>query len=195
MAGGLPHGAGAPSPWLQRWAHLLPAGGTALDLACGSGRHLRWLHSLGLHPTGIDRDAAALATSADLAQAGLAELLQADVENGPWPCHGRQFGAVVVTNYLWRPLWPQILASIASGGVLLYETFADGNQTVGKPSRPDFLLQPGELISRCQDLRIVAYEEGFLDAPARFVQRVAAVRPAAGGQPAPRHLLLPPGRG
>ncbi len=190
------HGGSAASPWLQRWAHLLPPGGTALDLACGSGRHLRWLAAQGLRPTGIDRDAAALAASADLAGAGLAELITADVENGPWPCPGRLFDAVVVTNYLWRPLWPQILASLAPGAVLLYETFAAGNQTVGKPSRPDFLLQPGELISRCQGLTIVAYEDGFLDAPARFVQRVVAVRPAAQSaeHPAavPRHALQAP---
>ncbi|MES2714479.1 MAG: class I SAM-dependent methyltransferase [Pseudomonadota bacterium] len=193
---GTSHGGTAASPWLQRWAHLLPPGGTALDLACGSGRHLRWLAAQGLRPTGIDRDAAALAASADLAGAGLAELITADVENGPWPCPGRLFDAVVVTNYLWRPLWPQILASLAPGAVLLYETFAAGNQTVGKPSRPDFLLQPGELISRCQGLRIVAYEDGFLDAPARFVQRVVAVRPAAqsAAHPAavPRHALQAP---
>ena len=186
------HGSGAPSPWLQRWAHLLPAGGSALDLACGSGRHLRWLAGLGLHATGIDRDQAALAACADLAAAGQATLVAADVENGFWPLPGRQFDAVVVTNDLWRPLWPQILASLAPGGVLLYGTFADGNQTVGKPSRPDFLLQPGELLTRCDGLRVVAYEDGFLDAPPRFVQRVAAVRPAATtGGPA-RHALLPP---
>ena len=187
-------GLGAASPWLQRWAHLLPAGGSALDLACGSGRHLRWLVAQGLRPTGIDRDAAALAASGELVQAGLAELIQADVENGPWPCPGRSFDVVVVTNYLWRPLWPQLLAAVAPGGLLLYETFADGNQSVGKPSRPDFLLQPGELIHRCQGLRIVAYEDGFLPAPERFVQRIAAVR-TEGGVPsdAPaRHLLRPP---
>jgi len=187
------HGSGAPSAWLQRWAHLLPAGGRALDLACGSGRHLRWLVTQGLHATGIDRDATALAASADLAQAGTAELITADVENGPWPCPGRQFDAVVVTNYLWRPLWPQILDSLAPGGVLMYETFADGNQTVGKPSRPDFLLQPGELITRCAGLRIVAYEDGFADAPARFLQRVVAVRPGAGTSGPARHLLPPSG--
>jgi SAM-dependent methyltransferase len=187
------HGHGAPSPWLQRWAHLLPAGGTALDLACGSGRHLRWLAAQGLRPTGIDRDAAALAAVADLAQAGTAELIAADVENGPWPCPGRTFDLVVVTNYLWRSLWPQLLASLAPGGLLLYETFADGNQTVGKPSRPDFLLKPGELLSRCQGLHIVAYEHGFLDAPARFVQRVAAVQPHADATAPVRHALRPPG--
>jgi len=189
------HGSNAASPWLQRWAHLLPADGNALDLACGSGRHLRWLLAHGLRPTGIDRDAAALAASADLVRA---ELIHADVENGPWPCPGRSFDVVVVTNYLWRPLWPQLLAAMAPGGLLLYETFADGNQSVGKPSRPDFLLQPGELISRCQGLRIVAYEDGFLPAPERFVQRVVAVRPAQPAMPgmAPaRHLLQPPGLG
>ncbi|HOB95584.1 MAG TPA: class I SAM-dependent methyltransferase [Aquabacterium sp.] len=180
------HGSGAPSPWLERWASLLPATGTALDLACGAGRHLRWLAARGLKPTGIDRDAGALAACADVAGA---ELIAADVENGPWPCPGHAFDVVVVTNYLWRPLWPQIIASLAPGGVLLYETFADGNQTVGKPSRPDFLLQPGELLQRCSGLTIVGYEDGFLDAPPRFVQRVAAVRPAPGGEAHPRHRL------
>jgi len=191
------HGSGPPSPWLQRWAHLLPAAGSALDLACGSGRHLRWLAARGLHATGIDRDAAALAASADLAQAGSATLIAADVEHGPWPCPGQTFDAVVVTNYLWRPLWPQILASLAPGGVLLYETFADGNQTVGKPSRADFLLQPGELLTRCAGLRIVAYEDGFLDAPPRFVQRVVASKAAATGQQHPalwRRLKSPIGK-
>ena len=183
------HGTGTPSAWLERWAQLLPATGTALDLACGAGRHLRWLAARGLRPTGIDRDAAAMAACADLDGAGQAELIAADVESGPWPCPGRQFDVVVVTNYLWRPLWPTILASLAPGGVLLYETFADGNQTVGKPSRPDFLLQTGELLQRCAGLTIVGYEDGFLDAPPRFVQRVAAVQPAAAGDAHPRHRL------
>ena len=93
---------------------------------------------------------------------------------------GRQFGAVVVTNYLWRALLPTLVASVAPGGVLLYETFAAGNETVGKPSRPDFLLQPGELLTACVGLRLVAFEDGFLDDPARFVQRVAAVREISG---------------
>ncbi len=186
------HRAGTPSPWLQRWAHLLPAGGRALDLACGSGRHLRWLADLGLQATGVDRDSAALAASADLAASGQVRLVAADVEAGPWPLPGQLFDVVVVTNYLWRPLWPHLLASLAPGGLLLYETFADGNQTVGKPSRADFLLQPGELISRCAGLRIVAYEDGFLEAPPRFVQRVVAVRPAAAAAPARHALQAPP---
>ena len=180
------------SPWLQRWVHLLPAGGRVLDLACGRGRHLRWLAERGFRVTGIDRDAAALAASQDLADTGRAVLIEADVENGPWPCPGRQFDAVVVANYLWRPLWPQMLASLAPGAVLVYETFAAGHASVGKPSRPDFLLQPGELLERCAGLRIVAYEDGFLDPPPRFVQRVVAVQeaPDAASDAAPsRHPL------
>ena len=160
-----------------------------LDLACGRGRHLRWLAEQGFVATGIDRDAAALAVSADLAAAGQVELIAADVENGPWPCAGRQWDAVLVFNYLWRPLWPKLLAALAPGGVLVYETFADGNQTVGKPSRPDFLLQPGELIDRCAGLRVVAYEDGFLANPPRFVQRVVALRLGVAGDAPPRHAL------
>ncbi len=178
------HGTEAPSAWVRRWTHLIPPGATALDLACGAGRHLRWLHSQGHPVVWVDRSAEALA-----ACEGLGELLLADIENGPWPLPGRQFGAVVVTNYLWRPLLPAIVDSVAPGGVLIYETFALGNETVGRPARPEFLLAPGELLGACQGLRVVSYEDGFLDEPARFVQRITAVRelPQPGG--APRHLL------
>jgi SAM-dependent methyltransferase len=186
-------GTGQPSPWLQRWAHLLPTGGRVLDVACGGGRHLRWLAGRGFSLTGIDRDATSLARLADLAAAGAVELITADIENGPWPCPGRRFDAVLVTNYLWRALWPQLLASLAPGGMLVYETFAAGNETVGKPSRPDFLLQPGELLVRCAGLRIVAYEDGFLPTPPRFVQRVVAVREPAADSGPPRHVLVAPG--
>jgi SAM-dependent methyltransferase len=165
----------APSPWVVRWSHLVPPGGRVLDVACGHGRHLRWFAQRGHAVTGVDRSAEALAASA-----GLGELVTADIENGPWPFAGRTFDAVVVTNYLWRPLLPAIVECVAPGGVLIYETFAAGNETVGKPSRPDFLLRPGELLDVCRDLRVVAYEDGFLDAPERFVQRVAAVRPSSG---------------
>jgi len=176
----------APSPWLLRWAHLLPAQTTVLDLACGSGRHLHWALAQGHRPTGVDRDAAALG----LAPAGT-EAVAADIENGPWPLTGRQFGAVLVFNYLWRPLWPQVLASLAPGGVLVYETFASGNGTVGKPSRPDFLLQPGELLARCAGLLVIAYEDGFLDDPQRFVQRIVARCPHPADQAPLRHRLNP----
>ena len=177
-----------PSDWVRRWAHLVPsrtAHAKVLDLACGRGRHTRWLARQGCHVTAVDRDADALATLADLAP--LVTPLAADLEGQPWPLAGRVFDAVVVTNYLWRPLWPHILDSVAPGGLLLCETFAHGNATVGRPARPDFLLQPGELLQVCQGLHVIAYEDGFLNHPERFVQRVVAWRPD--GTPNPRHTL------
>jgi SAM-dependent methyltransferase len=175
------HGSESISPWVARWSHLVPAGSTVLDVACGLGRHA--LHFSKLHYP---------VAAVDIAQAAIddvakklppsAQLKVADIENGPWPFidNGapQQFGAVVVTNYLWRALLPTIVASLAPGGVLIYETFAHGNASVGKPSRPDFLLQPGELLAACAGLRVVAYEDGFLGAPERFVQRIVAVREA-----------------
>jgi hypothetical protein len=105
--------------------------------------------------------------------------VQADLEDGsPWPLPGRRFGAVVVVNYLWRPLFPQILESVATDGILLYETFAVGNEVYGRPDNPDFLLRPGELIELVQGrLQIVAYEHGYLGQPRPAIkQRICAVR-------------------
>jgi SAM-dependent methyltransferase len=117
-----------------------------LDVACGSGRHLAWLGAEGHRVCGIDRDAAALEAARARLGEGTAELLHADLESAPWPLPGRRFDAVVVTNYLWRPLLPTLVASVAPRGLLLYETFAVGNETLGRPSNPDFLLRPGELL-------------------------------------------------
>lgn len=171
------HGIGHPSDWLLRWAHLLPAGGTVLDLACGGGRHVRWLAEQGFRVTALDRDAAAVEPLRPVA----AEVIVADIEGGPWPLAGRQFDAVLVTNYLWRPLWPAIGEALAPGGWLFYETFAIGHERLGRPSRPDFLLQPGELlrVSEQLGLCVVAYENGQLADPPRIVQRVVAQRPGA----------------
>ncbi|HEY0883659.1 MAG TPA: class I SAM-dependent methyltransferase [Ramlibacter sp.] len=178
------HGTETPSPWVQRWSHLVPAGAPVLDVACGGGRHLRWFAGRGHPVTGIDRDPQAIE-----AARAFGETLQADLEDGsPWPLPGRAFGGVLVTNYLWRPVFPQLQDCVAPGGALIYETFAIGNETVGRPGRPEFLLAAGELLRLVDRLRVVAYEDGFLEDPARFVQRIAAVRPVA-GDAAPRYLL------
>ena len=162
------------SDWVRRWSHLVPVGTRVLDLACGYGRHMQWFTEHGHPVLGVDRAADALQ-----AAAAFGEVLQWDLESSPWPLAGQQFGAVVVCNYLWRALFGHIVQSVAPGGVLLYETFAQGNESVGKPANPDFLLRPGELLHACSDLHVVAYEDGFLNHPARCVQRVAAVRPLA----------------
>jgi SAM-dependent methyltransferase len=176
------HGSEAISPWVARWAHLAPVGSTVLDVACGLGRHALHFSQLNHPVAAVDIAQAAIDTIAAKLPPG-ALLKVADIENGPWPfMHNgvpQQFGAVVVTNYLWRALLPTIVASVAPGGVLIYETFATGNASVGKPSRPDFLLRPGELLTACAGLRVVAYEDGFLSTPERFVQRIAAVREPA----------------
>ena len=185
------HGGLTPSAWVQRWSHLLAPGCSLLDLACGSGRHTKWFAERGHPVTGIDRSEQAIAAIQAWGRGVLA-----DVENAPWPLLindvPETFGAVVVTNYLWRPLMPLIQASVAPAGILIYETFADGNASVGKPSRPDFLLQDGELIRAFPELRVIAYEHGFLSAPDRFVQRIVACRPVstpAASKPPARYPL------
>jgi len=189
------HGLEAASAWVQRWSHLVAPGTTVLDVACGHGRHARWFyernHALAL----VDRSQSAItfiASEIPSRADQVVETVVADIENGPWPFEGRQFGAVIITNYLWRPLMPTLLASVAADGVLIYETFAQGNETVGKPSRPDFLLRNGELLALCSQLHIVAYEDGFdqgADGQSpRFVQKIVAMGKQARGtilQPSP----------
>ncbi|MEP6739393.1 MAG: class I SAM-dependent methyltransferase [Caldimonas sp.] len=166
------------SPWVARWAYLIAPGGTVLDVAAGSGRHTAFLAARGHAVTAIDRDSAALQPLA-----AFATTLVADIEKGPWPLAGRTFDAVVVTHYLWRPLFAELLAALAPGGVLIYETFAAGNETVGRPARPEFLLARGELLRAAAGLRIVAFEDGFLGNPERFVQRIVAAREIAAARP------------
>lgn len=179
-----PHSGLAPSPWVRRWTHLLPPHARVLDVACGTGRHSHWLAAQGMQVWSVDRDEAALAQVRAHWPPGAAHAphtVCADLENEPWPWPGHTFDGVLVTHYLWRPLLPVLLQSLAPGGVWLYETFAHGNALVGKPSRPDFLLQPGEMLRVCQDLRVVAYEDGFCTQPDRYVQRVVAAKLAPQG--------------
>ena len=185
------HGTEPPSEWVKRWSHLVKPHGTVLDVACGYGRHAYWFYQNN-HPVALlDRAQAAIDSIAIPARG--CEKVVADIEDGPWPLTGRQFDAVVVTNYLWRPLMTDLLASLAPGGVLIYETFAQGNETVGKPSRPDFLLRTGELLEVCKNLRVIAFEDGFAQTEdgqsPRFVQRIAAVREAAVNAAPARYLL------
>lgn len=170
-----------PSPWLLRFAPLLPPGSRVLDVACGAGRHANWLCQKGFSVTAVDRSGELL----DQVDAR-AERLQADLEAGPWPLTGRRFPVVLVTNYLWRPRLPELLDCVDDW--LVYETFAQGQEHCGRPSNPDFLLRPGELFERCQGagLQVLAFEDGVVNGaqgPCRL-QRVAARR-----KPGPLPLL------
>lgn len=165
------------SLWVARFAGLVPAGGRVLDVACGGGRHARFFLKRGHPVTVVDRDISGVA---DLGDDPGVEILEFDLEaEKPWPFAGRAFEGVVVTNYLWRPILADIVASVAPGGVLLYETFARGNERFGKPSNPDFLLKPGELLEAARGvLRVAAYEDLVVEEPdTKAVQRIAARRP------------------
>jgi SAM-dependent methyltransferase len=175
-----------PSAWVARFAPLMPPGET-LDLACGGGRHARLLAALGHPVVALDRDPQALARVSQGAAgqgasgAGI-RTLEYDLEapGAAWPFPDARFAGIVVTNYLHRPLLAQLARSLAPGGVLVYETFAQGNERFGKPSNPAFLLAPGELldVARRAGLQVIAYEDGVTaqPRPAR-VQRLCAAAP------------------
>lgn len=149
-----------------------------LDVACGYGRNLRHLVSLGFAVVGVDRDEQALAALRGLERA---EVRVADIESGPWPFPPAEFDGVVVTNYLHRPIFPHLVRALRPGGVLIYETFAAGNERYGRPSNPDFLLEPGELLRSVEPLSVIAFEQGLVSSPKQaLVQRVCAVRARAG---------------
>lgn len=176
-----PHAAvGAVSPWIRRWGRLVPAGADVLDVACGGGRHSLWFAARGCRVLAVDRDPS-VAALASLSSS--VDPVVADLETGTWPFAGRRFAAVVVTNYLHRPLFPHLLDAVAPGGVLIYETFALGNERYGRPANPDFLLQPGELLDVVDThLRVVAFEDRRVDRPKpALVQRICAVRGSVSG--------------
>ena len=163
----------APSAWVQRWIAFARPGGAVLDVAAGAGRHSRLLARMGFEVDAVDRDASLFRDPPPGVR-----LLQADLESGPWPYAGRTFDAIVVTNYLHRPLLAVLAGSLEPGGVLIYETFAQGNERFGKPSNPAFLLAPGELLAAVQGkLRVLGYEDLVVEEPRpAAVQRIAARR-------------------
>jgi SAM-dependent methyltransferase len=164
----------APSPWVVRFAPLIPPGARVLDLACGQGRHSRFLAARLCDVVAVDRDAQALAALAGVPRV---TTIAADLEGGQWPLSGQRFDAIVVANYLHRPLMPRLLDALESEGVFLYETFAAGNEVYGRPSNPDHLLAGGELLSLLREpLTIVAFEQGRVGgARPAVMQRIAAV--------------------
>jgi SAM-dependent methyltransferase len=164
------HELAAASAWVERFVPRIAPGARVLDLAAGSGRHARLLVAAGFEVTAVDRDAAALARCEG------AQTVVADLENAAWPLAGAQFGAIVVTNYLHRPLWGALLSALAPRGVLIYETFARGQEQIGRPARAEFLLNPGELLEVCRNLHVLAYEDGLIGGTrAARVQRICAL--------------------
>ena len=182
----------APSLWIARFAHLIPPGARVLDLAAGQGRHARLFAARGAQVVAVDRDADVLAPLANVPRISVCVC---DLENGPWPFPGERFDAIIVANYLHRPLFPHLRAALAPDGALLYETFAMGNEAYGRPVKPEFLLCRDELLTIAAlpptPLTVVAFEQGEVDHGARraVVQRLAAVGPDRGWPP----TLVAPG--
>jgi SAM-dependent methyltransferase len=169
------HGPVEPSPWVTRFAPLISTDGEVLDLACGSGRHTRYILDRNHKVTALDKD---ISKASDLASNPNVYLVQADLEiTAPWPFPDKKFSGIIVTNYLYRPLFPILLAALAEGGILIYETFAIGNEQYGPPRNPAFLLKKGELLEYAKGhLNIVAFEQGVVegvDHP-KVIQRVCA---------------------
>jgi SAM-dependent methyltransferase len=170
-----PHDHLEAASWVVNHAHLVPPGGAVLDLACGSGRHVRLFRDLGHRVTALDKDLSRLDPD------GGVERIEADLEDGsPWALPDRAFAGIVVVNYLYRPLFPKIIEALAPGGILIYQTFMIGNEAFGRPRNPDFLLQPGELREAfVPALEEIAFEEGRVDDPSpAIVQRLCCRKPA-----------------
>lgn len=164
-----------PSPWIARFAPLIPAGGAVLDLACGGGRHARLLAGLGYRVEAVDRDAEALGTLS-----GIENITTrcADLEDGPWPYYGWGFDGIVVSRYLYRPTLPNLLGCLNEGGILIYETFMVGQEQFGKPTNPAHLLRVGELLDLLRNrFTVIAFEQGEVAMPnPSVIQRICVRR-------------------
>lgn len=164
-----------PSAWVERFAQAIPQDGLVLDLACGTGRHAAFLSALGYSVLAVDQDISALSALKNPA----VKMSQLDLESAEWPLDGRVFSGIVVTNYLYRPYLDRLPNMLSDGGVLIYETFAIGNERFGKPSNPNFLLKTGELLALAEQssLKVIAYEDIYVDEPKpAMVQRICAVK-------------------
>ncbi|WP_239250433.1 class I SAM-dependent methyltransferase [Candidatus Nitrotoga sp. M5] len=168
------HHDGIPSPWICRHAQWIRTGGQVLDLACGSGRHTRWLAANHWQVHAVDRNETALA---ELQQLANVSTMATDLENDTWPYSGHHFDGIVVSRYLHRPLLPKLIESLHAGGVLIYETFMDGNERFGRPKNPDFLLRSNELLDVFfPHLTVIAYQQGeFQEPDPAVIQRICAV--------------------
>jgi SAM-dependent methyltransferase len=163
------------SSWVRRFAPIIPKDGAVLDLACGSGRHAALLAALGFMVVAVDQDISAVESLSNPS----IQAQQWDLEGNVWPLIGPLFAGIVVTNYLYRPFLDELPPMLIAGGVLIYETFGDGNAEFGKPSNPNFLLKPGELLALAarSGLKVIAYEDIYLDRPKpAMVQRICAVK-------------------
>ena len=171
-----PHSSNLPAPWVERFATRIVEGGTVLDIASGNGRHARYLRRLGFAVVAVDVNVSGLEDV--VGDVGM-EVIESDLESEHWPLGERRFDGIVVTNYLHRPILPLLPNMLQPGGVLIYETFARGNENLGRPRNPAFLLEPGELIEVFTGrLRVIAYEHGLEERPTRAVrQRICAISP------------------
>lgn len=168
----------APSPWVERFAPLIRAGGTVLDVACGGGRHARFVRASGRRVVAVDVDVSGVR---DMEPDEDVEIMEADLESGEWPFEGRVFDGIIVTNYLHRPHFPLLVDALDDDGVLIFETFARGHERYGRPANPAFLLKPNELLRAfSEELVVVAYQHGFEERPRPSVrQRICAVKGTA----------------